>query len=255
MRSHTGRVDAKGENIKSKVKYTPWNFVEIIIFAAFLIWSAAGLIFSIKHISPDTIAHWQVPGRLRHFVDLCLRYGDPILILLAFINTHLHAARQWSAGIARRWGLIILVCAFGIETLGASTGFPFGDYHYTDRFGPMLGLVPLTIPLAWHVVVTNALFLVRAVAPHVSRLAEAALVGVLSTFYDFILEPFATTVKGYWIWTEGSVPPLNYLAWFILSGLLVRIFAPTLSTNFRLDPRPVLILGLTIAIFIAGELK
>jgi uncharacterized membrane protein len=237
----------------NKEKGAPWNLVEKISFAAFLIWTAAGLIFTIERISPDTIAHWPIPGWLGQFVDLCLQTGDPILILLAFINTHLHAARQWSAGIARRWGLIVLVCAFGIESFGAITGFPFGDYHYTDRFGPMLGVVPLAIPFAWHVVVTNVLFVIRAAAPHISRLAEAALAGLLCTFYDFVLEPFATTVKHYWIWTNGTIPPLNYVAWFVLSGLLVRLFAPTLSSRFRFDPRPALILCLTIAIFIAGE--
>jgi len=238
---------------KAEAKITGWNLVEKITFAAFLFWVAAGLIFTIKQISPATVAHWSIPGWLVQFVDLCLQYGDPILILLAFANTHLHAARQWSAGIARRWAAIILVCAFGIETFGTITSFPFGDYHYTDRFGPMLGVVPLTIPLAWHVVVTNALFLLRAVAPHISRLTEAALAGLLCTLYDFVLEPFATTVKHYWIWTGGTIPPLNYVAWFILSGLLVRVFAPTLSSRYRLDPRPVLILGLTILIFVAGE--
>ena len=117
----------------------------------------------------------------------------------------------------------------------------------------MLGLVPLTIPFAWHVVVTNALFLVRAAAPHLSRLVEAALVGIISMTYDFILEPFATTVKHYWVWTDGSVPPINYLAWFVISAALVLIFAPTLSNRVRFDLRPALILGLTIAIFLAGE--
>jgi uncharacterized membrane protein len=237
----------------TKAKPEQWNAVEKISVAAFVIWSAAGLTFTLGHISPDTIAHWPVPGWLGRFVDLCLQTGDPILILLAFANTHLHAARQWSSGVARRWGLIVLVCAFGIESLGATTGFPFGNYHYTDRFGLMFGVVPLTIPLAWHVVVTNALFVIRAVVPHASRLAEAALAGLLCTLYDFVLEPFATTVKHYWIWTGGTIPPLNYVAWFVLSALLVRLFAPTLSSRYHLDPRPALILGLTIAIFIAGE--
>jgi len=117
----------------------------------------------------------------------------------------------------------------------------------------MLGVVPMTIPFAWHVVVTNALFLVRAFAPHASRLGEAGLVGLLCTLYDFVLEPFATQVKHYWIWSEGSIPPLNYIAWFVLSALLVRLFAPTLSSRFRFDPRPAFIFALTIAIFIAGE--
>jgi uncharacterized membrane protein len=230
-----------------------WNFFEKICLAAFLIWSAAGLIFTVGRISPEVIAHWPVPGWLAGFVDFCRQTGDPILIFLAFTNTHLHAARQWTPAVARRWALILLFFAFAVETFGAITGFPFGEYRYTDRFGPMLGVVPLTIPFAWHVVVTNALFVVRAVAPHASRLGEALVAGLLCTLYDFILEPFATTVKQYWIWTEGTVPPLNYIAWFVLSALLVRLFAPTLSNRFRLDPRPALILGLTILIFLAGE--
>lgn len=239
---------------KTNSKVASWNLLEKIALVAFLIWSAAGLIFSIGHISPDTIAHWSVPGWLVHFVDLCLQTGDPILILLAFTNTHLHAARQWSGGVARRWALIILVCSFGIETIGAITGIPFGDYHYTDRFGPVLGVVPLTIPLAWHVVVTNALFVVRAILPHASRLAEAALTGLLCMLYDCILEPFATTVKHYWIWSEGTIPPLNYVAWFVLSALLARLFAPTYSSLYRFDPRPALILCVTILIFVAGDI-
>jgi uncharacterized membrane protein len=232
-----------------------WNFAETISFVAFLIWCTAGLIFTLERLSLTTIDQWPVPAWLAQFVETCLRTGDPILILLAFINTHLHAVRQWSAGIARRWAMIVLVCAFVIETFGAITTLPFGDYRYTDRFGFVLGVVPLTIPLAWHVVVTNAIFIVRSAAPYASPLMEAALAGLLCTLYDCVLEPFATTVKQYWIWADGSVPPINYLAWFVLSGLLVRLFAPTLSSRFRYDPRPVLILGLTVAIFVAGEWK
>ena len=231
----------------------PWNIVEKIALGAFLFWVACGLIFTIGHITTKTVAGWSGPAWLHAFVDLCLRTGDPILILLAFINTHLHAARQWTGAIARHWGILVLLGAFGIETLGAITGFPFGAYHYTDRFGPILGVVPLTIPLAWQVVVTNALFLVRAIAPHLSRPAEAAATGLLCTLYDFVLEPFATTQKHYWIWQGETIPPLNYIAWFVLSGLLAFFFAPTLSSRFPRDPRPALILGLTIAIFLAGE--
>ncbi len=230
-----------------------WNRLEKGLFVAFLVWSAAGLIFTLLRISPDSIAHWPMPGWLGHFVDLCLSTGDPILIILAFANTHLHAARQWPARVARRWGLIVLVCSFAVETLGACTGFPFGSYQYTSRFGPLLGVVPATIPLAWYVVVTNSLFIIRAIAPHSSRLAEAAWTGLLCTIYDFILEPFATTVKHYWIWNNNLIPLQNYVAWFVLSGLLAWFFAPTASLRFPIDSRPRLILCITLLIFAAGR--
>jgi len=230
-----------------------WNGLERSFFTAFLLWSGAGLIFTVLRISPDTVTHLPLPSWLVQFVRLCLEYGDPILIILACANTHLHAVRQWTASVARRWGVFILLCAYVVEAIGVNTGLPFGPYHYTDTFGPMLGVVPLTIPLAWHVVLTNALFVVRAVAPYCSRWGEAALAGLICTIYDIILEPFATTVKHYWRWDGDNIPPLNYVAWFLISGILIRLFAPTVTTRHRFDPRPWLILGFTIAIFVAGR--
>lgn len=235
-------------------KRSRWSFLEVAAFTAFLIWSAAGLYFTLAKITPSSIAHWPISLDLVSFVQGCLAYGDPILIFLAFANTHLHAARQWSAPVARRWGLIVLVLAFGIETIGARTGLPFGPYHYTTAFGPMLGVVPLAIPLAWHVVVTNALFLVRMITPYSHRVTEALLTGGVCAGYDAVLEPFATTVKHYWIWTGGAVPMLNYIAWFIVSALPVLFFAPDTMARHRYDPRAVLIIAITIAIFVAGEL-
>jgi putative membrane protein len=140
-----------------------------------------------------------------------------------------------------------------VETCGALTGFPFGRYSYTDRFGPELGVVPLTIPLAWHVVLTNALFLVRALAPHLPRLGEAAGVGAIATLYDAVLEPFAVRVKGYWFWQgSGAVPLQNYAAWFVISALLAFAFAPATTQRGPRDIRPAILLGATVVLFIAG---
>lgn len=237
-----------------KTRSVYWSFFEGIVFAAFLIWCVPGLLFTLLHVTPASVLKWPFPPGLNQFVAWCLTNGDPILILLAFFSTHLHAARQWSDHVARRWGAIIIVCAFVIETVGTLTGIPFGSYTYTDAFGPRVWMVPFTIPLAWHVIVTNALFLVRAVMPHVSTFVEAILVGLICTAYDFILEPFATTAKHYWNWEGGTVPLMNYISWFALSALLVWFFAPTLSTRHWLDPRPLLILVITVLIFLAGEL-
>jgi putative membrane protein len=252
-----------GKPVARRNPSQPWTASEYFMFGVFVFWSIAGLVFTFARITPASVGAWRLPLNLQNFVDLCIYCGDPILIILAFANTHLHASRQWTGGVARRWAFTIVLCAFVIETVGTITSLPFGDYHYTDRFGPSLswlpivgptfGTVPLTIPLAWHVILTNALFLVRAVQPHASAIFEALAAAFLCMVYDFVLEPFATTVKGYWVWAEGSVPLLNYIAWFILSALLIRRFAPTIASRFRFDPRPISILVFTILIFLAGE--
>jgi putative membrane protein len=230
-----------------------WTGLEKALFAAFLFWSACGLIFTLGKIYPENVEAWRVPAFLRVFVLLCLRAGDPVLILLAFANTHLHAARQWSPAIARRWALLVLVAALIVETVGVRTGFPFGAYRYTDRFGPMLGLVPFVIPLAWHVVVTNALFLARRCTPQASRAIHALITGAICTGYDAVLEPFATRAKHYWNWAEGRVPLENYLAWFVISALMAAFLAPRPARiQAPGDPRPSVLLAVMLLIFIAG---
>jgi len=252
-------MKSAGGNVTRASARVPWTPTDWFFLGVFLFWSLLGLIFTFAHLTPTTFGRLHLPPDLETFVDLCIENGDPILIILAFFNTHLHAARQWTGGVARRWAFIILLCAYLIETAGTLTSIPFGDYRYTDKFGPSIWpgptllTVPITIPLAWHVIITNALFIVRAAAPHLSRLGEALAAGAICTAYDFILEPFATRVKGYWIWNNGSVPLLNYVSWFVLSALLVWFFAPTLSTRFRRDPRPWIILASTVLIFLAGE--
>jgi putative membrane protein len=231
---------------------TRWTGLEKIFFGAFLFWSAAGLVFTLGGIYPETVALWPGPGLLRNFVLLCLRTGDPLLILLAFANTHLHAARQWTPPVARRWALIVVAAAFAVETVGVWTGFPFGAYRYSDHFGPMLGVIPFTIPLAWHVVVTDGFFLVQSFVPRAARLVTALLTGLICAAYDFVLEPFATEVKHYWTWAGGHIPLRNYAAWFLLSALLTFLFAPARERVIR-DMRPALLLAVTLLIFLAGS--
>ena len=232
-----------------------WNRVETGFMIAFIVWAAIGLVFTALKITPGTIDHGTLPQWLKSFVEACLGYGDPALILLAFANTHLHAARQWGAPLARRWGCIVVVAALMIETMGVATGFPFGSYLYTDRFGPLVGLVPFTIPLAWHVVVTNSLFLARWMVSLNERTLTALLTGLACALYDVVLEPFATQVKGYWFWRDGNIPPLqNYVAWFAVGFILTHLCAPKAITRFGNDLRPALILGATLLIFLAGRI-
>jgi uncharacterized membrane protein len=232
--------------------------LEKIVLGAFLFWFACGFIFTLGRIGPGTVETWALPSWLRAFIEFCLAFGDPALILLAFANTHLLAARHWGSAPARRWALIVVLLSFAVETCGALTGFPFGHYFYTNAFGPRLGVVPLTIPLAWHVVLTNVLFMVRTLGPNLPRWLEAALVGLGAELYDMALEPFATAVKEYWKWTdspESYAPAQNYLAWFVIGTLLALVFAPATTRRAVRDWRPTIILGTTVILFIAGACR
>lgn len=232
-----------------------WNVVERTVLGAFLFWSAMGLLFLFLGTTPARAEAWPVPRGLGLFIAACLRHGDPVLLLLAFANAHLLAARRWGAAVARRWALTVLFCAFALETVGVLTGSPFGRYAYTGRFGPQIGSVPLVIPLAWHVVLTHALLLVRARLPFARRRLEAPLAALLCALYDAVLEPFAWKARGYWVWEEGAVPLQNYAAWFVLSLVILRYLAPPrdrLEMPAPPDPRTWIVPGAMLLIFLVG---
>lgn len=115
--------------------------------------------------------------------------------------------------------IIILILAFIIEYIGVKSGYPFGKYSYTNTLSPSLLGVPAAITLSWFSVSVNS-FLLSKFLLFESKSVYIILVSALIILgIDFLLEPFASAVNGYWIWGGGVIPFQNYLSWFI-AGLL-----------------------------------
>jgi putative membrane protein len=115
----------------------------------------------------------------------------------------------------------ITASCFVLEYAGMTTGFPFGDYHYTDALGFRLLGVPVAIAAAWYTTVIST----RRIAQRsgMSPLSTAVVAGLLTLAFDIVLEPMASDIKRYWIWESGSVPVQNYVAWFLVSAGLVYL--------------------------------
>ncbi len=111
---------------------------------------------------------------------------------------------------------------YGVEVLGVHTGFPFGEYHYTEAFRPLLLRVPIIMTCAWILLSLSAFAYVRPVAQTPAiRIITSALV---LTAIDLVLDPAAVDVMHLWVWhNEGSyygIPVSNFLGWF-LTALVV----------------------------------
>lgn len=221
----------------------------------FLAWCLAGLVLTPLQLTSDTIADWQIPPELKWFIGFCLKVGDPFLMVLAAISTHAAAIRLWGANRARRWGLIVIVVGTLVETVGCLTGYPFGAYSYTSNFGSRIaGVLPWTIPLAWFVIVTNTVLLARFF-PGLKRWQESVLAATLAMGIDWVMEPFAVRVKGYWLWDKPGIPVQNYLSWWVIVFVVAQLAAPS-STELRMerDSRPLWILGGFLLLFVEGRL-
>ncbi len=129
--------------------------------------------------------------------------------------------------------LALSVFAYGIESLGVVTGFPYGHFFYGEALGPTLaGLVPFLLPVSYVPLVVGAVAAAWG-APRPLHIAFSALILV---WMDTILDPGATLL-GFWVWPGGGayygVPASNFAGW-LLSGALAA--ALLLTTGRWSDP-------------------
>lgn len=167
----------------------------------------------------------------------------------------------WLVGNAGRRGalaaLLILGLAWAVEHIGVTRGVPFGRYVYTDTLGARLaGAVPWPIPWAWLLLIPATLGTAwLLVGRHAARPGVLLLSApLLALLYDLALEPFATTIMGYWRWIERGplhgVPTINYLAWYgtalLLSGLTLALCRQAILAPRLLPRLPLLLYSLNL---------
>lgn len=206
----------------------------------FLVWTAVGFVVMPLGVTAPQVRGW-VPAGLGGLAAGVLNVSDAVWMLLAAVTAYLHAVGSEGHVTARRQAALVLLASTAFEWLGARTGFPFGPYEYTDRFGPRIaGVVPMAIPMAWLVVVLCGRNLVLWLRPQAGRPVVASGTALAATLTDLNLEPVAWHIRQYWLWYPAQDPPpslfppwQNYAAWFVLSFAL----AWALPTDHRLRLR------------------
>jgi uncharacterized membrane protein len=122
-----------------------------------------------------------------------------------------------------------LLSGFLFELTGVRTGFPFGQYQYTEVLQPQISGVPVAISISWVLVVFSSYFLI---SKHTDNKLFAVIAsGVLVLAFDILLEPFAAFINKFWLWRGDSVPWNNYLSWFLISVLFASVLAFTVNTG------------------------
>lgn len=130
--------------------------------------------------------------------------------------------------------LVVILLAYGVETLGVNTGIPFGEYIYTHVLVPRLpGGVPLPVMFAWVLVIFGVYGWCRELverAPNGRINIAVGLFGaLLATLLDLEIEPVAASLQGYWRWLEpgplsyNSVPLSNFAAWYLVALVLLLL--------------------------------
>ena len=145
------------------------------------------------------------------------------------------------------------------ESVGLATGFPYGQYTYSDDLGPTLLGVPFLVPLAWLMMAWPSWLLARRLTRDVRaarrRPARVAVAAAVFAGWDVVLDP-QMVQAGYWTWAHPrpglpgiDTVPLTNLAGWVLAGLVLMALLDLLVARTAPEPArtgdgaPQLVLG------------
>jgi putative membrane protein len=123
------------------------------------------------------------------------------------------------------------VLSLSSELIGTGTGWPFGNYEYTDFLGAkVLDRVPYTIPLSWFYVGFACYLLAAFITDRIGAKRTALwTIGIgtfLLTVWDLVLDPAMAHESlriQFWTWDETGpyfgMPVKNFIGWS-LTGLV-----------------------------------
>ena len=148
-----------------------------------------------------------------------------VVFFLASV-THASAYHRWRGLLLV--ALVVPAIGWAAERIGSTTGVPFGEYEYTDALGPLLGGVPVVVPLAWAMMGYPAYVAASTVVTRARWLVPVVTAWSLMA-WDFFLDPMMVEL-GAWRWTTTSpdlpgipdIPLVNYAGWFAV-GLVVGL--------------------------------
>jgi uncharacterized membrane protein len=163
-----------------------------------------------------------------HLVGLAgmmISEARPIFQLLT--PFHLLVCTVLLLSVHKDWNLnfiLFLVLSFTLgflsEVLGVKTGFPFGNYHYSEVLGFQLWEVPVIIGVNWFLLVYLTGSILQGKVPYYWA---ALIAAILMVIIDVLIEPVAIKLN-FWQWEEAKIPLSNYLGWFGVALILHYLY-------------------------------
>lgn len=160
-----------------------------------------------------------------------------VVVVGFFVASGAFSLAVWPARRVGTAAAVVVVGTLLLEWAGHSTGWPFGEYAYTDALMPQVAGVPVIVPLAWFAMAVPA----REVAAHLttSTGARVALGAVALTAWDLMLDPQMVDA-GYWAWAADGpwrgIPLSNYAGWLAAGAVVMVVLDAVLPAPGRSVP-------------------
>ncbi|MBV8214796.1 MAG: carotenoid biosynthesis protein [Verrucomicrobia bacterium] len=188
------------------------------------------------------------PGTVPNLLIVGLHVVPPALFAL------IHGARVYGSRGALVFAGLCLSVGIIFESLSLRTGFPFGQYEFTDLMGPRLFDLPVLLALAYlgmgYLSWVIGLLILRYENVPLSGaklILLPAVASLIMTTWDLSMEPVWADIDRAWVWRDGGafygVPITNFFGWLLTAYVFYQLFALYLrrrevvsrpANNFRL---------------------
>ena len=168
-------------------------------------------------------------------------WPEALLISLATASTIVAPLRRLPMQNVFWAALIIAVIGGTAHAVGEITDLPFGPFVFGPEAGPKLfKTLPWAVPLVWVFTLLNSRGVARLILRPWRKTKSYGfwVIGfttALVMLFDFALDPFASRVKHYWLWTPTKFPvtwqgaPLvNFVSWAVIALLMLAFVTPLL---------------------------
>lgn len=177
-----------------------------------------------------------------HAVFSSISWLNLVLSFLLVLVFHRTYSTGWVGSL-----LFAFMLGMVVEALGVATGFPFGNYTYTEKLGWQIFDVPLIIGTNWALLSYCTAYLTRNLNAPIWR--KVLLGATCMMLLDLLLEPFAIR-HGLWVWHEGFPPVQNYLSWFVVSLPIQWLMAKSIKESNNPLVTPYLVI---LALFLMAD--
>ena len=175
--------------------------------------------------------------------------------------THLLGPRA-----ASRFVAIGVVLGWVAEELGATKGWFFGSYTYTEVLGPRIGSVPFIIPLMWFALCYVAYVIANLIVwqsptdgspPARQSLVMSFIAAMIVTAYDLGADPYMVFTLKAWIMTKTDggwfgETLQGFVGWMVVAFAIIYSFRLTLRRQPPVAAAGVSPLHALVPMFIYG---
>lgn len=165
-------------------------------------------------------------------------------------------SQGWGWKRAAMAAVLVGLMGWMLEAVGTATGWPFGQYTYTELLQPQVAHVPLLIPLAWFMMLPVSwavAFLLTTMhwstlSSRSAKVSFALLAAAAMTAWDLFLDP-QMVMWDFWRWLDPGdwsyfgIPWQNYFGWLLGSVIMTTVVWLFVRPDWsKLPTRPLLVI-------------